>query len=300
MHDVTEGGIATAALELAEAGGLSPALDFDDIVWLPETLAVCEEARSSIRLDCSARARFLAAVAPDAVDAALAANCRRRSVCNAAAIGRVGTGIRATLSPRRADATAPPFRAGRSASGIGTEQQRTGADVSAQPATVGELKDSGYQPRNRPGRDSRQPDQAARGRRPALPRDPRLRRQPSSRRWRMRGCWPSRDVIFLGERGQAKSRMIRAITGLLDEETPVLEGVEIYEEPLAPDLGGGQGEDRRTGRRRAYPLDPARRPLRREAGHARYHDRRPDRRGRPDQGGRGPLSVGRVDHPLPA
>ena len=43
MHDVTEGGIATAALELAEAAGLSPALDFDNIIWLPETLGTCEE-----------------------------------------------------------------------------------------------------------------------------------------------------------------------------------------------------------------------------------------------------------------
>ena len=42
------------------------------------------------------------------------------------------------------------------------------------------------------------------------------------------------DVIFLGERGQAKSRMIREITSLLDDEIPVLDGVEIFEEPLNP------------------------------------------------------------------
>ena len=45
-------------------------------------------------------------------------------------------------------------------------------------------------------------------------------------------------------------------------------------------------------------LAAARPPLRREAGHAGHHDRRPDRRGRPDQGRRGPLPRRRADHPL--
>ena len=43
-----------------------------------------------------------------------------------------------------------------------------------------------------------------------------------------------------------------------------------------------------------------RRPLRREAGHARHVDRRPDRRGRPDQGRRGPLPVRRAHAALRA
>ncbi|HEY4669860.1 MAG TPA: sigma 54-interacting transcriptional regulator, partial [Tepidiformaceae bacterium] len=42
------------------------------------------------------------------------------------------------------------------------------------------------------------------------------------------------DIIFLGERGQAKSRIIRALTALLDEATPVLKGCEIPENPFAP------------------------------------------------------------------
>jgi magnesium chelatase subunit I len=37
------------------------------------------------------------------------------------------------------------------------------------------------------------------------------------------------DIIFLGERGQAKSRMIRSLVELLDEETPTLAPVEIEE-----------------------------------------------------------------------
>jgi len=42
------------------------------------------------------------------------------------------------------------------------------------------------------------------------------------------------DVIFLGERGQAKTRMIRSITGLLDEWTPIVSGSEILDDPYAP------------------------------------------------------------------
>lgn len=42
------------------------------------------------------------------------------------------------------------------------------------------------------------------------------------------------DIILLGERGQAKSRIIRSLTSLLDEWTPVLAEVEIPENPYAP------------------------------------------------------------------
>ena len=42
------------------------------------------------------------------------------------------------------------------------------------------------------------------------------------------------DVIFLGERGQAKTRMIRSLTGLLDEWMPVIAGSEINDDPYAP------------------------------------------------------------------
>jgi magnesium chelatase subunit I len=42
------------------------------------------------------------------------------------------------------------------------------------------------------------------------------------------------DVILMGERGQAKSRIIRSLTSLLDEWTPVLADVEIPENPYAP------------------------------------------------------------------
>jgi len=42
------------------------------------------------------------------------------------------------------------------------------------------------------------------------------------------------DVIFLGERGQAKTRIIRSLTGLLDEWTPTITGSEINDDPYEP------------------------------------------------------------------
>ena len=42
------------------------------------------------------------------------------------------------------------------------------------------------------------------------------------------------DVIFLGERGQAKSRIMRSLICLLDEEIPVIKGCEINDNPFAP------------------------------------------------------------------
>src|SRR6059036_3386991 len=46
------------------------------------------------------------------------------------------------------------------------------------------------------------------------------------------------DMIFLGERGQAKTRIARLLVGLLDEEIPVLAGCEINDDPLAPICAG--------------------------------------------------------------
>ena len=57
------------------------------------------------------------------------------------------------------------------------------------------------------------------------------------------------DVIFLGERGQAKSRMIRSLVYLLDEWLPVVAGSEINDDPYQPvsrmarDLVAEAGDD---------------------------------------------------------
>ena len=42
------------------------------------------------------------------------------------------------------------------------------------------------------------------------------------------------DFILLGLRGQAKSRILRQLVALLDEEMPILAGSEINDDPLAP------------------------------------------------------------------
>lgn len=42
------------------------------------------------------------------------------------------------------------------------------------------------------------------------------------------------DIIFLGERGQAKTRMARGLVNLLDEVIPVIEGCEINDSPFEP------------------------------------------------------------------
>ncbi len=57
------------------------------------------------------------------------------------------------------------------------------------------------------------------------------------------------DVIFLGERGQGKTRIIRRLVGLLDEWLPIVAGSEINDDPFAPvsrfarDLVAATGDD---------------------------------------------------------
>src|SRR5436309_5435739 len=42
------------------------------------------------------------------------------------------------------------------------------------------------------------------------------------------------DIILLGLRGQAKTRIARALTQLLDEWTPIVKGSEINDNPFEP------------------------------------------------------------------
>src|ERR1700735_3976724 len=48
------------------------------------------------------------------------------------------------------------------------------------------------------------------------------------------GVLAGHHMVFLGERGQAKSRIIRSLVGLLDEHVPVVAGCEISDDPYAP------------------------------------------------------------------
>src|SRR5690349_20438068 len=113
----------------------------------------------------------------------------------------------------------------------GRSAQEAGAGM-ARPSTVGELKASGYRPR------SVKEEMRAN-----------LIRKISSGETIFPGVvgyeetvvpqlenavLAGQDVIFLGERGQAKTRIARALINLLDDEVPVLAGSEVNDDPLAP------------------------------------------------------------------
>src|SRR6185295_8663272 len=63
------------------------------------------------------------------------------------------------------------------------------------------------------------------------------------------GILSKHDLLFLGLRGQAKTRILRMLPDLLDEYMPVLAGPEISDDPLAPTTTAGkriiaeQGDD---------------------------------------------------------
>jgi magnesium chelatase subunit I len=76
------------------------------------------------------------------------------------------------------------------------------------------------------------------------------------------------DIVFLGERGQAKTRLARSMVNLLDEWLPIVDGSEINDDPFAPvsrfarDLVAEKGDetpidwiprDRRYGEKLATP-----------------------------------------------
>ena len=100
------------------------------------------------------------------------------------------------------------------------------------PATLGELKSSGYQPLPVKAELRRNLIAKLRAGEPLFPGIkgygdsviPQL----------VNALLGSQDVILLGERGQAKSRLIRSLPSLLDEWTPVLAGTEIPEDPHRP------------------------------------------------------------------
>jgi magnesium chelatase subunit I len=55
------------------------------------------------------------------------------------------------------------------------------------------------------------------------------------------------DLVFLGERGQAKTRMARLLVGLLDEWLPVIHGGELNDDPYHPISPAGKAIVERDG-----------------------------------------------------
>jgi magnesium chelatase subunit I len=85
------------------------------------------------------------------------------------------------------------------------------------------------------------------------------------------------DIILLGERGQAKSRMIRSLVELLDEWLPIVEGSDVRDDPFAPisayaiDLVEAKGDETPIAWVAPQPA------LRGEVGVTRHVDGRPHR-----------------------
>ncbi len=140
------------------------------------------------------------------------------------------------------------------------------ADGAARPTTFGELREAGYEPRSI--REEMRGNLIARMRRgddlfPGIVGyDRTVIPQVEN------AILSGQDIILLGERGQAKTRLARNLVNLLDEAIPIVAGSEINDDPFAPvsryarDLVEEQrdrtpvewvGRDRRYGEKLATP-----------------------------------------------
>lgn len=106
------------------------------------------------------------------------------------------------------------------------------------PATVGQLKETGYKPCSVKDELRRNLIRKLQSQEELFPgiigyRDtviPQL----------VNGILSRHDLLFLGLRGQAKTRILRMLPELLDEWMPVLSGVEINDDPIAPMTSAGK------------------------------------------------------------
>ena len=125
------------------------------------------------------------------------------------------------------------------------------APTGPRPATLGQLRQSGW--RSVPVKEEIRRNAAARieSARPVL--DGLLGYEDTVLPQLENALLAGHDVIFLGERGQGKTRMIRSLVSLLDEWLPVVAGSEINDDPYAPvskyarDLVADKGDDTPVG-----------------------------------------------------
>ena len=106
------------------------------------------------------------------------------------------------------------------------------------PRTFGELKESGYRPRTI--REEMRHNLIARlgTETPLLPNI--LGYEKTVVPKIENAILAGHDIIFLGERGQAKTRIIRALIQFLDDVIPIIRGSEVNDDPYAPISRFGQ------------------------------------------------------------
>jgi magnesium chelatase subunit I len=106
------------------------------------------------------------------------------------------------------------------------------------PATVGQLKESGYKPCSVKDELRRNAIAKLKSGEELFPGIVGYRESVTPQI--VNGILSRHDLLFLGLRGQAKTRILRMLPRLLDEWIPVLDGVEINDDPLAPRTNTGR------------------------------------------------------------
>jgi magnesium chelatase subunit I len=109
---------------------------------------------------------------------------------------------------------------------------KTAKTSQAQPSTLGELRASGYQPK--PIREEMRANLIA-AIRSGASLFPGVHGYDTTVIPAIENAILSgHDIIFLGERGQAKTRIARSLVNLLDEHIPIVAGSEINDDPFNP------------------------------------------------------------------
>ena len=85
------------------------------------------------------------------------------------------------------------------------------------------------------------------------------------------------DIVLLGERGQAKSRLIRRLVSLLDDEIPVVAGCEINDNPYNPICRACRDRVEQHGNDVEVAWLPREARYSEKTGDSRHLHRRPDR-----------------------
>src|SRR6478672_4519911 len=106
------------------------------------------------------------------------------------------------------------------------------------PATLGQLKETGYQPSSVKDELRRNLIRKLKAGEDLFPGIVGYRETVVPQI--VNGILSKHDLLFLGLRGQAKTRILRMLPDLLDEWIPVLAGVEINDDPLDPTTKTGR------------------------------------------------------------